>query len=103
MLRVARAVSFEFKQPQTPWPSILALIQSSINNTTSYVRVNHAPITFVTGRLVSLPVNTFLGGHRSKSITLSELKHQNTVADENLFKAMDSSYPQVHAVVTHHR
>lgn len=101
--RVARTILSEFQQLHTSWPPIFALIQSSINKTPSSIRGNHAPITIFTRRPVSLPVNTFFGGDRSKMITLSELKYQNTVVDENLTKAMDSLHSQIHAAVTHHR
>lgn len=103
MLRVAHPVLSELKQPPNFLPSIFGHIQSAINNTSSTSRCIHAPITIISGTLLSHPANTFLKGDKSKLSTIKDLQYQKMCSDENLIATMDALHPLVNKSVTHYR
>lgn len=96
VLRVMRALSVEFKIPESDWPTIVPAIQSIINNTPARRLGNRSPLTVHTGMESGNPLHLAMTAIKFEDATsVDEVQFMQSLKIEELQQSLQVMHQDV--------
>jgi hypothetical protein len=97
LLRCLKSLRLEFKLPFKSWPSLLPMVQSSLNNTIMSRLGNHSSTEVFLGLPTSTPITTAILKKENKHVLLSvaDIRARQILKIEQLQSAVDLTHNQV--------
>lgn len=95
VLRATRALLSEFRLKETEWPSVLPLVQSTLNHSKRQSLGNVAPITAFTGQEPDNPLRTFLPASGMNPASIESIRAKRIMRIEQLSEAIDNIHKSV--------
>lgn len=103
VLRATRALLSEFRLRESEWPTVLPLVQSTLNHSKRPSLGNVALITAFTGQQPDSPLRTLLPAAGSKAASVDFIKAQRIIGISRLSDAIDLIHKTVSARRTRRR
>lgn len=102
VLRILRSTLSELQLPSNDWTSLVPILQSALNNSSSRSRANKSPITIFTGLPAKRPFD-YLKATNATEMTLDEAVIQRQFNLDHVHDLLNEVHPMVSKSLQHHR